>query len=112
MKWKITSILSTLAMVLAFTFAPLSVAFADDDSDDLGVDSFGVMSDSDSEEGSIELTDSDDSDDTDVDSEDDTDSVDSDDPDSEDDDSDGGLDDDDSEDDSDPDSDESDPDAE
>ena len=109
MKWKINSILSTLAMVLAFTFAPLSVAFADDDSDDLDVSSFGVMSDSDSEEGSIELTDSDDSDGTDVDSLNDTDSVDSDDPDSDDSE---GLDDDDSADDSDEDSDESLPDAE
>lgn len=96
MKGKISSVLSALALVLALAFAPLTVVWAQ--SNDLGVDSFDVLDDSDSdEEGSV--LDLDDSDSEDVDSED----VDSEDSDSEDidsEDSDGDLDDTDSEDDS------------
>lgn len=101
MKGKISSVLSALALVLALAFAPLTVVWAQ--SDDLGVDSFDVLDDSDSdEEGSV--LDLDDSDSEDVDSEDvDSEDVDSEDSDSEDidsEDSDGDLDDTDSEDDS------------
>ena len=93
MKWNINSILSVLAIVLALAMAPMSAAFADDD--DMGLDAFDVMDDSDSEDGSIlEMDDSEDGDSEDVDSED----VDSEDSDSED--SDDDLDDSDSEDDS------------
>lgn len=107
MKWKINSVLSALAMVLALAMAPMSAAFAHDDLDEIGA--FDVMDDSDSEEGSIlELDDdSEDSDSEDVDSEDsdsdseDSDSDDSDSDDSDSDDSDDDLDDSDSEDDSD-----------
>ena len=91
MKWNIKSILSVLAIVLAFATAPMSVVYADDD---LELDAFDVMDDSDSEEGSILELDSDDSDGEDVDSE-DSDGEDSDSEDSDDD-----LDDSDSEDDS------------
>lgn len=102
MKWKISSVLSAFALVFALAMAPLSAVWADDD--DLGVDSFDVLDDSDSdEEGSVlELDDSEDSEDVDsedVDSEDvDSEDMDSDDIDSED--SDGDLDDSDDEDDS------------
>ena len=97
MKWNITYILSTLAMVLALAMAPMSAAFADE-LDEIG--SFDVLDDSDSEDGSIlELDDSEDSDSEDVDSE-DSDSEDSDSEDSDSEDSDGDLDDSDSEDDS------------
>ena len=95
MKWKINSILSVLAMVLALATVPMSAAFADDDLDE--INGFDVMDDSDSEEGSIldlESDESEDSDGEDVDSE-DSDSEDSDSEDSDDD-----LDDSDSEDDS------------
>ena len=93
MKWNINSILSVLAIVLALAMAPMSAAFADDD--DMGLDAFDVMDDSDSEDGSIlEMDDSEDGDSEDVDSE-DSDSEDSDSEDSDDD-----LDDSDSEDDS------------
>ena len=96
MKWNIKSILSVLAVVLAFATAPMSVVYADDD---LELDAFDVMDDSDSEEGSILELDSDDSDGEDVDSEDsDSEDLDSEDSDSED--SDDDLDDSDSEDDS------------
>ena len=106
MKWKINSILSVLAMVLALATAPMSAAFADeDDLDEIG--GFDVMDDSDSEEGSIldlESDESEDSDGEDVDSEDsdseDSDSEDSDSEDSDSEDSDDDLDDSDSEDDS------------
>ena len=102
MKWKINSILSALAMVLALAMAPMSVAFADDE---LGLE-FDVLDDSDSEDGSIlEIGDSEDSDSEDVDSE-DSDSEDSDSEDSDSEDSDDDLDDSDSEDDSDEDSEE------
>ena len=52
MKGKISSIFSTLALALMLALAPLSAVFADD-SDDLDVDSFDVLDDSDSEDGSI-----------------------------------------------------------
>ena len=52
MKGKISSIFSALALALALALAPLSAVLADD-SDDLDVDSFDVMDDSDSEDGSI-----------------------------------------------------------
>ena len=98
MKWKINSILSVLAMVLALAMAPMSAAFADDD--DMGLDAFDVLDDSDSEEGSIlEMDDSEDGDSEDVDSE-DSDSENSDSEDSDSEDSDDDLDDSDSEDDS------------
>lgn len=101
MKGRFESIWAVLAFALALAGAPMSVAFADDD---LGVDDFDVLDDSDSEEGSIlELGDSDDSEDVDsddVDSE-DSDSEDSDSEDFDSEDSDGDLDDSDSEDDSD-----------
>ena len=106
MIWKISSVLSALAMALMLAVAPLTAAWAQ--SDDLGLDSFDVLDDSDSdEEGSV--LDLGDSDSEDVDSEDvDSEDVDSEDSDSEDidsEDSDGDLDDSDSEDDSDDDDD-------
>ena len=103
MKWKLKTILAALAMVTALAMAPMSVAFADDD---LDLEAFDVLDDSDSEEGSILELDDSDSDDVDsegvdsVDSE-DSDSEDADSEDSDDDDSDGDLDDSDSDDDSD-----------
>jgi len=103
MKWTTYLRLAAVAIVLAFAMAPMSPAFADDDG--LELDSFDVIDDSDSEDGSIlELDDSEDSDSEDVDSEDvdseDSDSEDSDSEDSDSEDSDDDLDDSDSEDDS------------
>lgn len=96
------SIFSTLILSLSMVTAPF--AWADDpDSDDLGVELFGVMGDSDSEEGSLlDLRELGDSDSDDMDS----DSQDSDSEETDSDDSDGDLDDSDSEDDSDGDLDE------
>jgi len=95
MKWISHSIFSILALSLSMLTAPY--AWADDpDSDDLGVELFGVMGDSDSVDGTLlELQEIGDSDDMDSDSQDsDSDASDSDD-------SDGDLHDIDSEDDSD-----------
>lgn len=110
MKRKISSILSALALAIALTMAPQSAVLADD-SDDLDVDSFGVLGDSDSEDAAIlRLDDAEDSDSEDSDSEDsdseDSDSEDSDSGDFDSEDSDGDLHDSDSEDDSDEDAEE------
>ena len=68
MKWTLHSIYMILILLISFATAPLGWA-QDSDSDDLGVDSFDVMDDSDSEEGSfLELEEFDDSDSDDVDS--------------------------------------------
>lgn len=96
-KWTLHSIVSILMITLSLAMAPF--AWADDsDSDDLGVDGFDVVGDSDSEEGSfLALSELRDSGGDDLDS----DSQDSDGEDSDSDDSDGDLPDSDSEDDSD-----------
>ena len=54
MKGILHSTISTLLLTFAFAIAAAPLAWADDsDDDDLGVGSFDVMDDSDSEEGSL-----------------------------------------------------------